>query len=471
MFFLYFLFYFFTSVLPVRFFVSPMFKGKIINETEIPSNKMRLEGGGSVEVETFLDLTGMSSNKSYSSVYNEVYLKDNGKFHIPFRILPAPLLCSFKPLEITLNVPIEEYDNSYNSLPNKYKIDFNHTWDELNFYNRYFKNKGYFIFTKKKVSILFPDSLKKQITPLLPYFKLGEFKEDFIVVINYKVEFYDLKKKNKYESGNISIRARFNDFLTSTNIPCYLLYPKNTNITFEDNLNIGLVLEDTLYFGNKNNNSKNCSINYNHTRPINIYNNKNFYANYNSISNPRYFDLGKVINWNAVKDSIIKRSYYKKAVMSYAANDTKTFYMIIDKGFLSPNDFDINFLSDITTSPEEMEVLLKKGLNPNLGSDDKCRDKTLLIEAIRWRNIKTIEILLHYGANPNLCTNIHTPLTAALDYFAHYDTLVLALKILLKAGANPNLKIYKTPLEIARESYKSQSEVVKLLSEYSTKTK
>ena len=46
MFFLYFLFYFFTSVLPVRFFVSPMFKGKIIlvqgtNDNVVPIEEAR----------------------------------------------------------------------------------------------------------------------------------------------------------------------------------------------------------------------------------------------------------------------------------------------------------------------------------------------------------------------------------------------------------------------------------------------
>jgi ankyrin repeat protein len=110
-----------------------------------------------------------------------------------------------------------------------------------------------------------------------------------------------------------------------------------------------------------------------------------------------------------------------------------------------------------------METLLKSGANVN--GSFKSDDKTPLYHAIFHGDIKALEILLEYGANPNL-PNKKSALLKAIQ-----DRRTKAIALLIENGAEINIKqrdpYYDdnetTPLFLATE--KGEIQIVKVLLE------
>lgn len=99
------------------------------------------------------------------------------------------------------------------------------------------------------------------------------------------------------------------------------------------------------------------------------------------------------------------------------------------------------------------EFLLMKGANPDIKNKN---DVTLLIESVKHKNLEATKLLLQYGAN---CDAQDNDKQTAL----HWVTSKVFFKLLLDAGANPNLSDDRghTPLMGAAE--KSNVAIVQLL--------
>ena len=93
----------------------------------------------------------------------------------------------------------------------------------------------------------------------------------------------------------------------------------------------------------------------------------------------------------------------------------------------------------------EVKKLLNKGVNPNIYN---AKQSTPLVEAINNREMDIVADLIKAGADVNQRTGLsHTPLRQAVTPYLESDAQYT--KMLLEAGANPNLAIWdENPLDI-----------------------
>jgi len=108
---------------------------------------------------------------------------------------------------------------------------------------------------------------------------------------------------------------------------------------------------------------------------------------------------------------------------------------------------------------ESVEMLLKKGANPNYRDNDGFSP---LHFAAFYGRAKVAEILIRHGAEVNARDNDgNTPLHTAAKWGN-----VEVVKLLLKSGADPTVRNNdgKSPLDVARES--GQSEVARVIEKF-----
>ncbi|MEZ5536742.1 MAG: ankyrin repeat domain-containing protein [Thiolinea sp.] len=95
-----------------------------------------------------------------------------------------------------------------------------------------------------------------------------------------------------------------------------------------------------------------------------------------------------------------------------------------------------NILSHITDEPEMLELLLRYGAKPNLtGVGELAADKRPLLVAAQKGHSEAVQILLDYGADPNLGGD--SPDTALGWALAHDNRRML--KSLIRGGADVNI--------------------------------
>ena len=115
------------------------------------------------------------------------------------------------------------------------------------------------------------------------------------------------------------------------------------------------------------------------------------------------------------------------------------------------------FSNNVVTqkSVTEVELLLKKGANPNLQSTDYLR--TPLHDAVSMGEVATVTLLLQHRADPNIQDKFGlTPLYIAVG---RSNTTIVTL--LLNQRANPNVKdkqVGNSPLHVAAQNGQAQEE-------------
>jgi ankyrin repeat protein len=107
----------------------------------------------------------------------------------------------------------------------------------------------------------------------------------------------------------------------------------------------------------------------------------------------------------------------------------------------------------------QAKALLDLGANPNTKD---INNASALGHAIASKNLESVDMLLTYGADPNLRTDLGTPLTLAI-YEEQWDMM----HRLLRSGADVNAigTIRSTPLHIITK-YARDPKLVKLLLEH-----
>ncbi|AXK60905.1 ankyrin repeat domain-containing protein [Candidatus Chromulinivorax destructor] len=117
-----------------------------------------------------------------------------------------------------------------------------------------------------------------------------------------------------------------------------------------------------------------------------------------------------------------------------------------------PNNKNITPLYSAVKLDEDsiVESLLKKGASVDQEIDDDYQVFTSLWQAVKNSNIMIVDLLLSYGADPNLgstsnCNLLYTAIQRT-DYEASLEYIALGcagiiLEKLLQAGANPNIQI------------------------------
>ncbi|MGL5725366.1 ankyrin repeat domain-containing protein [Cetobacterium sp.] len=116
-------------------------------------------------------------------------------------------------------------------------------------------------------------------------------------------------------------------------------------------------------------------------------------------------------------------------------------------------------LLSIEENEEIIELLLKYGANPNIKADD---GSTPLIVASANGNLETAKLLLEYGANPNIKADDGT---TALIIGAEYQQIEI-IKLLLKYGADSNIKDNNGTTALIFSTEVKYREMVKLLLEH-----
>lgn len=187
----------------------------------------------------------------------------------------------------------------------------------------------------------------------------------------------------------------------------------------------------------------------------------------------------KQIYFENIKLLLLKKTETVSALV--AAIDVKQYDVInflLDNRYVKPTQGD---LTDATAKLnwETIQKFLEKGLDINGLSDDN-REATPLMSAVEEERFDIVEKLLEAGADPNkkshstkyMPSDLRTPLEAAIfgssDYKTYIDADLRTIRVLLKAGARPEL----SPKEwdkIRQSRNKSDKILIKIFNQYYAK--
>lgn len=122
------------------------------------------------------------------------------------------------------------------------------------------------------------------------------------------------------------------------------------------------------------------------------------------------------------------------------------FLVILSMGKVSADDRDYFNLHSAIFKKDlvKLERLLESGADPNIMRGNDILTRPLLIEAIRYgeeKKIQLVEILLRFGADPNLLPpdNRNPSILTTAVWYGYEDSFVLS-KLLLFHEADPNIR-------------------------------